>query len=94
MYNFDFDIVIEYKLNELWVFFFMLDIGMILFVCKEVNVGNFGVMFDFVYVLYVDEMLVCLVVLIVCYFWMIGLYLNDGYGKCDDGLMVGFVYVI
>ncbi|WP_299484168.1 TIM barrel protein [uncultured Roseibium sp.] len=88
------DIAIEYKPNEPRAFSLMPDIGTTLLACKEVNAANLGVTLDFAHVLYADEMPACSAALIARHSRMIGLHLNDGYGKRDDGLMVGSVHAI
>lgn len=93
-HNSDLDIAIEYKPNEPRAFSLMPDIGTTLLACKEVNAGNLGVTLDFAHVLYADEMPACSAALIARHSRMIGLHLNDGYGKRDDGLMVGSVHAI
>ncbi|WP_306141504.1 TIM barrel protein [Roseibium sp. MMSF_3412] len=93
-HNPDLDIAIEYKPNEPRAFALMPDIGTTLLACKEVNAANLGVTLDFAHVLYADEMPACSAALIARHSRMIGLHLNDGYGKRDDGLMVGSVHAI
>lgn len=93
-HNPDLDIAIEYKPNEPRAFALMPDIGTTLLACKEVNAPNLGVTLDFAHVLYADEMPACSAALIARHSRMIGLHLNDGYGKRDDGLMVGSVHAI
>ncbi|WP_434055282.1 MAG: TIM barrel protein [Roseibium sp.] len=88
------DIAIEYKPNEPRAFALMPDIGTTLLACREVNAANLGVTLDFAHVLYADEMPACSAALIARHSRMIGLHLNDGYGKRDDGLMVGSVHAI
>lgn len=93
-HNPDLDIAIEYKPNEPRAFSLMPDIGSTLLACREVNAANLGVTLDFAHVLYADEMPACSAALIARHSRMIGLHLNDGYGKRDDGLMVGSVHAI
>ena len=93
-HNPDLDIAIEYKPNEPRAFALMPDIGTTLLACKEVNAANLGVTLDFAHILYADEMPACSAALIARHSRMIGLHLNDGYGKRDDGLMVGSVHAI
>ncbi|MEM8701503.1 MAG: TIM barrel protein [Pseudomonadota bacterium] len=93
-HNPDLDIAIEYKPNEPRAFALMPDIGTTLLACREVNAANLGVTLDFAHVLYADEMPACSAALIARHSRMIGLHLNDGYGKRDDGLMVGSVHAI
>ena len=93
-HNADIDIAIEYKPNEPRAYALMPDIGTTLLACKEVNAPNLGVTLDFAHVLYADEMPAHSAALIGRHSRMIGLHLNDGYGKRDDGLMVGSVHAI
>jgi xylose isomerase len=88
------DIAIEYKPNEPRAYALMPDIGTTLLACKEVGASNLGVTLDFAHVLYADEMPAHSAALIGRHSRMIGLHLNDGYGKRDDGLMVGSVHAI
>lgn len=88
------DIAIEYKPNEPRAFALMPDIGTTLLACREVGAANLGVTLDFAHVLYADEMPAHSAALIGRHSRMIGLHLNDGYGKRDDGLMVGSVHAI
>ncbi|ABD55025.1 TIM barrel protein [Jannaschia sp. CCS1] len=88
------DIAIEYKPNEPRAFALMPDIGTTLLACREVGAVNLGVTLDFAHVLYADEMPAHSAALIGRHSRMIGLHLNDGYGKRDDGLMVGSVHAI
>lgn len=93
-HNPDIDIAIEYKPNEPRAFALMPDIGSTLLACREVGAANLGVTLDFAHVLYADEMPAHSAALIQRHSRMIGLHLNDGYGKRDDGLMVGSVHAI
>ncbi|MDG1456418.1 MAG: TIM barrel protein [Pseudoprimorskyibacter sp.] len=88
------DIAIEYKPNEPRAYALMPDIGTTLLACHAVNAPNLGVTLDFAHVLYADEMPAHSAALIGRHSRMIGLHLNDGYGKRDDGLMVGSVHAI
>ncbi|WP_300585556.1 TIM barrel protein [Marivita sp.] len=88
------DIAIEYKPNEPRAFALMPDIGTTLLACREVSAQNLGVTLDMAHVLYADEMPAHSATLIGRHSRMIGLHLNDGYGKRDDGLMVGAVHAI
>lgn len=88
------DIAIEYKPNEPRAYALMPDIGTTLLACREVGMTNLGVTLDFAHVLYADEMPAHSAALIGRHSRMIGLHLNDGYGKRDDGLMIGSVHAI
>ena len=53
-----------------------------------------GVTLDFAHVLYADEMPAHTAALIVRHSKLLGVHLNDGYGKWDNGLMAGSVHPI
>ncbi|MEM9754741.1 MAG: TIM barrel protein [Pseudomonadota bacterium] len=88
----DVDIAIEYKPNEPRAFAMMPDIGTTLLACREVGRANLGVTLDFAHVLYADEMPAHSAALIARHSKLLGLHLNDGYGKRDDGLIAGSVH--
>jgi L-rhamnose isomerase len=87
-------IAIEYKPNEPRAFALMPDIGTTLLACREVDRANLGVTLDFAHVLYADEMPAHSAALIARHSRLLGLHLNDGYGKRDDGLMAGSVHPV
>ncbi|MEO0383929.1 MAG: TIM barrel protein [Pseudomonadota bacterium] len=86
------DIAIEYKPNEPRAYALMPDIGTTLLAAKEAGRDNLGVTLDFAHVLYADEMPAHTAHLIARHSKLLGVHLNDGYGKRDDGLMVGSVH--
>lgn len=88
------DISIEYKPNEPRSFSLMPDVATTLLAVKEVDRKNTGVTLDFAHVLYADEMPAYAATLIQRHSRLLGVHLNDGYGKRDDGLMVGTVHPI
>ncbi|MBF9032633.1 TIM barrel protein [Rhodobacterales bacterium HKCCE2091] len=90
----DVDIAIEYKPNEPRAYALMPDIGTTLLACREVARDNLGVTLDFAHVLYADEMPAHSAALIARHSRLMGLHLNDGYGKRDDGLMAGTVHPV
>ena len=53
-----------------------------------------GVTLDFAHVLYADEQPAFAAALITRHSRLLGVHLNDGYSKRDDGLMVGAVHSI
>ena len=61
---------------------------------KETGAPNLGVTLDFAHVLYADEQPAFAAALIARHSRLLGLHLNDGYSKRDDGLMVGAVHPI
>lgn len=93
-HNPDIDIAIEYKPNEPRAYALMPDIGTTLLACRELNRGNVGVTLDFAHVLYADEMPAHAAYLVTRHSRLMGVHLNDGYGKRDDGLMAGTVHPV
>jgi xylose isomerase len=87
-------VAIEYKPNEPRAFALMPDIGTTLLACREVGRANLGVTLDFAHVLYANEMPAHSAALVARHSRLLGLHLNDGYGKRDDGLMAGSVHPI
>ena len=87
-------ISIEYKPNEPRSYSLMPDCATTLLALKEVDLPNLGVTLDFAHVLYADEQPAFAAALIGRYSRILGLHLNDGYSKRDDGLMVGAVHSI
>ncbi len=88
------DISIEYKPNEPRAFALMPDVGSTLLAIKEINRRNLGVTLDFAHVLYAGEMPAHAAVLISRFSRLLGVHLNDGYGKRDDGLMVAAAHPV
>jgi xylose isomerase len=88
------DIAIEYKPNEPRAYALMPDVATTLLAVKEVGRGNVGVTLDFAHVLYADEMPAHAAHLIARHARLLGVHLNDGYGKRDDGLMAGTVHPV
>jgi sugar phosphate isomerase/epimerase len=86
------DISIEYKPNEPRSFALMPDVATTLLAIKEIQRPNLGVTLDFAHVLYADEMPAFAATLIAKQSRLLGIHLNDAYGKRDDGLMVGSVH--
>jgi xylose isomerase len=88
------EISIEYKPNEPRSFSLMPDIGTTLLAIHQIGRQNVGVTIDFAHVLYADEMPAYAAALAGRASRLFGVHLNDGYGKRDDGLMVGTVHPI
>ena len=88
------DISIEYKPNEPRAFSLLPDVATTLLMVADVNACNMGVTLDFAHVLYADEMPAFAASLISRRSRLLGVHLNDGYGKRDDGLVAGSVHVI
>ena len=93
-HNRDVDIAIEYKPNEPRAFALMPDAATTLLAIGEVGRDNLGVTLDFAHVLYADEMPAHSAHLISRHSRILGVHLNDGYGKRDDGLMAGTVHPV
>ena len=85
-------ISIEYKPNEPRSYSLLSNLFSTLLAIKEVNLSNVGVTLDFAHVLYADEQPAFSAAMISKNSKILGLHLNDGYGKRDDGLMVGSVH--
>ncbi|TCD12426.1 sugar phosphate isomerase/epimerase family protein [Oricola cellulosilytica] len=88
------DIAIEYKPNEPRAFSLMPDVATTLLAIKECGAQNIGVTLDFAHVLYADEMPAHSAALVSRHSRLLGVHLNDGYAKRDDGLMVGAVHPV
>ena len=87
-------ISIEYKPNEPRSYSMMPDCATTLLAIKEINAANLGVTLDFAHVLYADEQPAFAAALIARHSRLLGVHLNDGYAKRDDGLMVGAVHTL
>ena len=85
-------ISIEYKPNEPRAYSLLSNLGITLLAIKEINLENIGVTIDFAHILYSNEHPALVASLIDKHSRILGLHLNDGYGKRDDGLMVGSVH--
>ncbi|MFT6308881.1 MAG: xylose isomerase [Halioglobus sp.] len=70
----------------------MPDVGANLLALSELNRQNTGITLDFAHVLYADEMPAHSAAMVNRYSRLLGVHLNDGYAKRDDGLMVGSVH--
>lgn len=88
------DIALEYKPNEPRAFALMPDAATTLLALKEIDRPNTGVTLDFAHVLYADEMPAFAAALVARHSRLLGVHLNDGYGKWDNGLMVGAVHPV
>jgi sugar phosphate isomerase/epimerase len=88
------DVALEYKPNEPRAFALMPDVGTTLLAVQEAARSNIGVTLDFAHVLYADEMPAHAAHLVARHARLLGVHLNDGYGKRDDGLMVGTVHPV
>ncbi|EYD76143.1 Unknown pentose isomerase [Rubellimicrobium mesophilum DSM 19309] len=84
---------IEYKPNEPRSFSLLSDLSTTLLALAEVGTANLGVTFDFAHVLYAGETPAWAAAMIARKSRLLGVHLNDGYAKRDDGLMVGAVHL-
>lgn len=87
------NVSIEYKPDEPRAFALLPDIGTTLLMIKEVGAKNLGVTLDFAHVVYAGEMPAFAAMLALRHSRLLGVHLNDGYGRRDDGLMAGSVHV-
>lgn len=85
-------ISIEYKPNEPRAFSILPDAATTLLAIADADRPNLGVTLDFAHSLYADETPALAAALIQRRSRLLGLHLNDGYGKRDDGLMVASVH--
>jgi sugar phosphate isomerase/epimerase len=85
-------ISLEYKPNEPRSYAVLPDAATTLLAIHQVGAANLGVTLDFAHALYADEQPAFAAALILRHSRLLGLHLNDGYAKRDDGLMVGAVH--
>ena len=83
---------LEYKPNDPRAFSVLGSIGLTLLALRDVGRANTGVTFDFAHALYAGEHPAFVAALIQRESRLLGLHLNDGYSRRDDGLMVGSVH--
>lgn len=88
------DIAVEYKPNEPRAHALMPDMATTLLALAEVGRANTGVTLDFAHMLYAGEMPAKSAMLAARKSRILGLHLNDGYGKRDDGLIAGAVHPV
>ncbi|TIX88286.1 MAG: hypothetical protein E5V24_15310, partial [Mesorhizobium sp.] len=88
----DCQISLEYKPNEPRSYSLMPDAATTLLAIREIGLPNLGVTLDFAHVLYADEQPAFAAALVARHSKLLGVHLNDGYAKRDDGLMVGAVH--
>jgi xylose isomerase len=85
---------IEYKPSEPRSFSLLSNLATTLLAIKKVNRPNLGVTLDFAHVLYAGESPAFVAAMIQRESQLLGIHLNDGYGRRDDGLMVGSVNLV
>ena len=93
-HNPEINVSIEYKPNEPRSFGLMPNVATTLLAIRDAGRPNLGVTLDFAHALYADEMPAYAADLVVRHSKLLGVHLNDGYAKRDDGLMVGSVHPI
>jgi sugar phosphate isomerase/epimerase len=84
---------IEYKPNEPRSFALLPDLSTTLLAIAEAGAPNLGVTLDFAHLLYADEMPAFAAAAVARRSRLLGVHLNDGHAKRDDGLMVGSVHL-
>ncbi|RRI07111.1 hypothetical protein EH240_03170 [Mesorhizobium tamadayense] len=94
MHDPDCAISLEYKPNEPRSYSLMPDAATTLLAIREVGQPNLGVTLDFAHALYADEQPAFAAALVARHARLLGVHLNDGYAKRDDGLMVGAVHTL
>ncbi len=85
---------IEYKPNEPRAFALMPDLSTTLLALGDIARPNTGVTLDFCHLLFAGEIPARSARLAARRTRILGIHLNDGYGKRDDGLMVGSVHPV
>lgn len=85
---------IEYKPNEPRAHSLLPDCATTLLAIAAAGSSNLGVTIDFAHSLYADEQPAFAAMLAARESRLLGVHLNDGYGKRDDGLMVASVHPI
>lgn len=92
-HNPDIRISIEYKPKDPRAYSILPDIGTTLLAIRDLNLPNLGVTLDFAHLLYADELPAASAALVARYSRLFGVHLNDGYGRRDDGFLVGSVHL-
>jgi sugar phosphate isomerase/epimerase len=87
-------ISVEYKPNEPRAHALVPDMVTTLLMLDEVGRANTGVTLDFAHMLYAGEVPAKAAMLAARRSRILGVHLNDGYGKRDDGLMAGSVHPV
>jgi sugar phosphate isomerase/epimerase len=88
------DISIEYKPNEPRSWSVLPDMATTLHAIRDVSRPNLGVTLDFCHMLFAGEMPAKSAILAARHCRIMGVHLNDGYAKRDDGLIAGTVHPI
>ena len=88
------DVSIEYKPNEPRSWSVLPDMATTLHAIRDVSRPNLGVTLDFCHMLFAGEMPAKSAILAARHCRIMGVHLNDGYAKRDDGLIAGTVHPI
>ena len=88
------DISIEYKPNEPRSWSLLPDMATTLHAIRDIARPNLGVTLDFCHMLFAGEMPAKSAALAARHCRIMGVHLNDGYAKRDDGLIAGTVHPI
>jgi xylose isomerase len=88
------DVSLEYKPDEPRAFALLPDAATTLLMLGEVGAPNLGITLDFAHALYAGEMPAYAATLIARRSRLLGVHLNDAYGKRDDGLVTGSVHPV
>lgn len=88
------DIAVEYKPNEPRAHALLPDMATTLLAVGEAGSPNLGVTLDFAHSLYAGEIPARAARLAARHSRLLGVHLNDGYGKRDDGLIAGSVHPV
>lgn len=91
-YDSNCNISIEYKPNEPRAFSLLPNLHSTLLAISEVGLNNLGVTLDFAHLLYANEQPAFSAAMVSNSSKLLGIHLNDAYGKRDDGLMVASVH--
>tara|TARA_B100000029_G_C17586512_1_gene961285 strand:- start:1516 stop:2508 length:993 start_codon:yes stop_codon:yes gene_type:complete len=86
------NISLEYKPNEPRAYSLLSNLTSTLLAISQVGLPNLGVTLDFAHLLYASEQPAFSAALVSKSSKLLGVHLNDGYAKRDDGLMVGSVH--
>jgi len=90
-YRRDMHISIEYKPKEPRRYSVLANLAATLLAVQACGAPNLGITLDFCHMLMADEQPAMSAALCIQKHLLSGVHLNDGYGKLDDGLMVGSV---
>ncbi|MEO1091704.1 MAG: sugar phosphate isomerase/epimerase family protein [Pseudomonadota bacterium] len=88
------DISLEYKPDEPRAYSLLRDAATTLLAIGDVGAPNLGVTLDLAHVLYAGEQPAFAAALVARRSRILGVHLNDAYGRRDDGLMVGAVHTV